>query len=93
MRDLFECESAGCFDFAPYNALTTEFESVQLCAECLGYFKGRGIVFMPDCTCQVWYANADTDEGREDDGHDHRDDRDGCTAPGCACEYSEPRMR
>lgn len=43
-----------------------------------------------ECTCAQWFQHADSDEGRDDGGHDHRDDGEGCTAPGCACDFTEP---
>lgn len=42
-----------------------------------------------ECTCSQWFYNADSDEDRDDDRHGHRDDSEGCTAPGCACDFTE----
>lgn len=42
------------------------------------------------CTCSQWFENADGDEGRDDGGHEHRDAGEGCTAPGCACDFTAP---
>lgn len=43
------------------------------------------------CTCEQWFDNADDDEPGVR-GHSHRDAGDGCTAPGCACEFNAPRV-